>query len=104
MSKYEVDKETELKLKAEADEYSKSYAFGFDKQDMLYKFKIEGMEIPDDEKLNEMVKEEYIEIRKREIFCEKNGHDWKETNADLENGTSDLDCECCGEHNTLHWM
>ena len=42
MSKYEVDKETELKLKAEADEYSKSYAFGFDKQILLQLYFLES--------------------------------------------------------------
>ena len=71
MSKYEIDKETELKLKTEADEYSKSYAFGFDKQDMEYRLKAEGLEVPDDEKLNEMVKEEYIEKGKGRSIVKK---------------------------------
>lgn len=104
MSKYETDKATEQKLRAEAEEYTKSYEFELDRQDMQYRLRREGKEAPDDETLNEMVKEQYVELRRREIYCEKNGHDWKETNPDPENGTSDLDCECCGEHHTLQWM
>lgn len=98
-----MDKATERRLKDEAGEYAKTDEFSLDKQDMLYKLEREGKAIPDDEKLNEMVKDQYIELRRRELYCEENGHAWKETNPDPENGTSDLDCECCGEHHTLQW-
>jgi len=103
VSKYETDKATEMKLRSEAEEYSKTGEFELDRQDMKYRLQREGKEIPDDEKLNEMVKEQYIEIRRREIYCENNGHDWHESNPDPENGTSDLECERCGEFHTLHW-
>lgn len=103
MSKYETDKATEMKLRSEAEEYAKTAEFELDRQDMKYRLQREGKEIPDDEKLNEMVKEQYIEIRRREIYCENNGHAWQESNADPENGTSDLECERCGEFHTLHW-
>lgn len=98
-----MDKATERRLKDEAEEYAKTDEFSLDKQDMRYKLEREGEDIPDDEKLNEMVKDQYIELRRRELYCEENGHAWKETNPDPENGTSDLDCECCGEHHTLQW-
>lgn len=104
MNKYGIDEATEAKLYDEAEEYSKTDEFELDKQDMQYKLQMEGKEIPDDEKLNEMVKEQYVDIRCRELYCKKNGHTWKETNPDPENGTSDLDCECCGEHHTLQWL
>lgn len=104
MSEYKMDKPNEEKLKAEAEEYAKTYEFGLDKQDMKYRLQREGKEIPEDDTLSEMVKEQYIETRRREIYCEENGHDWKEANADPESGTSDLDCERCGEHHTLQWM
>ena len=98
-----MDKATERRLKDEAEEYAKTDEFSLDKQDMRYKLEREGEDIPDDEKLNEMVKDQYIELRRRELYCEENGHAWKGTNPDPENGTSDLDCECCGEHHTLQW-
>lgn len=103
MSKYETDKATEIKLWSEAEEYSKTDEFELDRQDMKARLQIECKEIPDDEKLNEMVKEQYIDIRRREIFCENNGHAWRESNPDPENGTSDLECERCGEFHILHW-
>lgn len=103
MSKYETDVTTEEKLKAEAEEFTKTSEFELEKQDVLYRLQREGKDEPDEETLNKLAKESYIEVRRREIYCEKNGHSWKETNPDPENGTSDLDCECCGEHHTLHW-
>lgn len=98
-----MDKATERRLKDEAEEYAKTDEFSLDKQDMRYKLERECEDILDDEKLNKMVKDQYIELRRRELYCEENGHAWKETNPDPENGTSDLDCECCGEHHTLQW-
>lgn len=103
MSKYETDKATEIKLRSEAEEYSKTDEFELDRQDMKYRLQIECKEIPDDEKLNEMVKEQYIDIRRRQIYCENNGHAWRESNPDPENGTSDLECERCGEFHILYW-
>ena len=63
MNKYGIDEATEAKLYDEAEEYSKTDEFELDKQDMQYKLQMEGKEIPDDEKLNEMVKEQYVDIR-----------------------------------------
>ena len=64
----------------------------------------EGKEIPPKEKLAEMVKKQYIKQRRKEMFCEKVGHNWKESNPDPESGTSDLDCQSCGEHQTIQWL
>ena len=60
MNKYGIDEATEAKLYDEAEEYSKTDEFELDKQDMQYKLQMEGKEIPNDEKLNEMVKEELV--------------------------------------------
>ena len=38
-----------------------------------------------------------------ERICEQEGHVWKETNADCESGTSDLECERCHKFQVLHW-
>ena len=54
MNKYGIDEATEAKLYDEAEEYSKTDEFELDKQDMQYKLQMEGKEIPDDEKLNEI--------------------------------------------------
>lgn len=102
MSKIEMTEELKLLLQAEADEYAKSFEFGLDMQDMEYRLKFEGKEVSSED-LAKMVKEQFIQQRCNEIYCEKNGHTWQETNADAENGTSDLECEVCGEHHTLQW-
>ena len=104
MNKYGIDDTTVEKLKAEAEEYSKTSEFELDKQDMQYRLRMEGQDISDDEKLGEMVKEQYVDMKCRELYCEKNGHTWKESNVDPESGTNDLDCECCGEHHTIQWF
>lgn len=104
MNRVEMTEELKVKLQAEAEEYAKSYEFGLDMQDMEYKLAREGKEIPSKEERIKMVKEQYMDIRRREMYCEKNGHSWKESNADPESGTSELDCECCGEHHTLQWL
>lgn len=38
-----------------------------------------------------------------ESICKQEGHVWKETNADCESGTSDLECERCHKFQVLHW-
>lgn len=91
------------KLSAEAEEYVLTDQFKLDMQDAKYQLQREGHKIPSDYSLTDRLKEIFVEQRRKEIFCEENGHSWQETNPDPENGTSELDCERCGEHHTLHW-
>ena len=91
------------KLSIEAEEYLHTDQFQLDMMDKKYQLEREGLEIPSESSLTDRLKEIFIEQRRREIFCEENGHSWQETNPDPENGTSELDCERCGEHHTLHW-
>ena len=91
------------KLSAEAEEYLHTDQFQLDMMDEKYRLEREGLEIPSESSLADRLKEIFIEQRRKEIFCEKNGHSWQESNPDPENGTSDLECERCGEFHTLHW-
>lgn len=104
MSNNDTPKSLKERLEEEAQEYIKTAEFDLDMHDMAYRLEYEGKEIPPKDKLEEMVKKQYIKQRRKEMFCEKVGHDWKESNPDPENGTSDLDCQCCGEHQTIQWL
>ncbi len=100
------DEKNELyeKLSKEAEEYTHTDQFQLDMQDAKYMLEMEGETIPSDFQMTDRLKEIYIAQKRREVFCEENGHSWRETNPDPENGTSDLDCECCGEHHSLQWL
>lgn len=41
--------------------------------------------------------------KEAESICEQEGYVWKETNADCESGTRDLECERCHKFQVLHW-
>lgn len=100
----EAQNELYKKFSEEAEEYTHTDQFQLDMQDAKYKLEMEGETISSDFHLTDRLKEIYIEQKRREVFCEENGHSWRETNPDPENGRSDLDCECCGEHHNLQWL
>lgn len=99
----EAEADMHEKLSAEAEEYLHTDQFRLDMMDEKYRLEREGLEIPSESRLIERLKDFFVEQRRKEIFCEENGHSWHESNPDPENGTSDLECERCGEFHTLHW-
>lgn len=101
---YELDEEDEKRIEDKIEEYLKSESYKLDFSTEIKLYESEGKEVPSDD----FIKEELIKLMReqfiKEIECEHNGHRWKETNVDPENGANDLECENCGMMEGVHWM
>ena len=85
-------------------EYLNSAEFETDFNIEINNYMARGEEVPPDRQIREKLKEECYQRYRREMFCEENGHSRHEVNPDIENGTSDMECNCCGGSQTIHWM
>lgn len=101
---YELDEEDEKRIEDKIEEYLKSESYKLDFSTEVMSYESEGKEVPSEDFIKEELVKQMREQFIREIECEHNGHRWKETNVDLENGTDDLECENCGMVEGIHWM
>ena len=92
------------KIKAMVKEYLNSAEFETDFNIEINNYIARGEEVPPDRQIREMLKEGCYQRYRREMFCEENGHSRHEVNPDIENGTSDMECNCCGGSQTIGWM
>ena len=101
---YELNEEDEKRIEDKIKEYleSKEYEMDFSAEIMAYES--EGKEVPSEDFIKDELIRQMREQFTREAECEHEGHRWKETNADPENGTNDLECENCGLTEGIHWV
>ena len=99
---YEESKDE--RIEREINQYLESEEYEVDLATEVMWYQEEGLSVPS----NDFIESELVKIRreqlKKEIECEKEGHRWKEVNADSENGTSDMECENCGMTSHIQWM
>lgn len=64
---------------------------------------LNGKPMPSDEESRRIILEERHKQLVAESLCESEGHDFIDINADIENGSSDLDCQRCGYTHHCQW-
>ncbi len=83
-------------------EYQRTDEFQLDILALIYDYKMQGLPVPEKERLHAEAVSLNRECLKAIMTCEAKGHLWKEY-ADPENGTSTLICRRCGAQEDLQW-
>lgn len=99
MSSYPDKPTLEERLQA----YQESEDFERDVSELINEYQQHGKDTPSEESVREEVLKQQKELFENQIQCETQGHLLIESNADAENGRSDLSCERCGFSQTLQW-
>ena len=94
----------EDRIEREINDYLESEEYEVDLAIEVRWYQEEGMSVPSNDFIESVLVKRRREQLEKEIECEKEGHRWKETNADPENGTSDMECENCGMTDHIQWM
>lgn len=90
-------------LERRVAEYQRTDEFQLDILDLIYDYKMQGLPVPEKERLHAEAVSLNRECLKAIMTCEAKGHLWKEKDADPENGTSTLACRRCGAEEHLRW-
>ena len=97
------DEPDEDRIEREITEYLESDEYDIDTAIEIRHYQEEGKGTPSREYIEKILTERRRQQIEKEIECEKEGHRWKETDADPENGTSDMECENCGMTGHIQW-
>lgn len=100
----ECEESDDERIEREINEYLESEEFEIDLAVEVRWYQEEGMKVPPDDFIESVLVKRRREQLEKEIECEKEGHKWKEIDADPENGTSDMECENCGMTDHIQWM
>ena len=92
------------RIEREINEYLESEEFEIDMAVEVRWYQEEGVKVPPDDFIESVLVKRRREQLEKEIECEEEGHRGKETGADPENGTSDMECENCGMRDHIQWM
>jgi len=90
-------------LEGRMQAYQESENFVRDISEHINEYQQHGKDIPPEESVREEVLKQQKELFENQIRCETQGHLLIESNADAENGRSDLSCDRCGFFQTLQW-
>ena len=101
---YLSDETDEDRVEREVNEYLESEEYEIDAAIEIREYQEESKGTPSRELIEKILTERRREQIEKEIECEKEGHRWKETDADPENGRSDMECKNCGMTGHIQWM